>query len=66
MNVYDKNSNGETYLILEQYKDRALLARIGDPKFIIAYSFDAGASSWGSGAYFNNIGDAYNRFKEVK
>lgn len=64
MNVYNKNKNGETYLILEQRGDTALLARIGEPKFIVASVFDKNATSWGGGKYFWTLEEAYECYRE--
>lgn len=62
MNIYSKNQNRNKYLILDQRGDTALLAQIGQEKYIIAYGFDRNATSWGQGRYYWNLKEAFHRF----
>lgn len=59
-----RNQNGNDYLILDQFKDIALLAQINEKKFVVAYGL--GCASWGQGSYYSELSGAYEEFREIK
>lgn len=62
------NANKNDYVILKEYNDFLLLAKIGDgdgfsPSFVCAHNYN-GHDSWQHGNYYNDIDNALHYFNE--